>query len=78
MPTYDIKNTETGEEKEVIMSYDALQVYLDTHKEWKQVHLGASKIVSNTGSILGKTSDGWKDVLKGIKKGSGRGNTIKT
>ena len=76
MPTYDIKNSETGEEKEVIMSYDSLQVYLDTNPEWKQVHKSASTIVTHTGSILGKTSDGWKDVLKSVKKASGRKNTI--
>ena len=28
--------------------------------------------------MLSKTSDGWKDVLKKIKKGSGKGNTINT
>ena len=34
-------------------------------------------IISGTGSLLSKTSDGWKDHLKEIKKGSGKGNTIK-
>ena len=28
--------------------------------------------------VLARTSDGWKDHLKEIKKGSGRSNTIKT
>ena len=36
------------------------------------------KIVSGVGSLLSKTDDGWKDTLKRIKSGSGRGNTIKT
>ena len=35
-------------------------------------------IVSNQGSLLSKTSQGWKDNLNRIKKNSGRGNTIKT
>lgn len=34
-------------------------------------------IVSGQGSLLSKTSSGWKDKLKQIKKGSGAGNTIK-
>tara|TARA_Y100001938_G_C8056528_1_gene414688 strand:- start:920 stop:1075 length:156 start_codon:yes stop_codon:yes gene_type:complete len=34
-------------------------------------------IIGGTGSLLSKTSDGWKDHLKEIKKGSGKGNTIK-
>jgi len=35
-------------------------------------------IVSGVGSLIGKTDDGWKDNLKRIKSGSGKGNTIKT
>ena len=34
-------------------------------------------VVSSQGSLLSKTSDGWKDNLKIIKDKSGRGNTIK-
>ena len=34
-------------------------------------------VVSSQGSLLSKTSDGWKDNLKRIKDKSGRGNTIK-
>ena len=34
-------------------------------------------IVSQQGSLLSKTDDGWKDNLKRIKQNSGRGNTIK-
>jgi|TARA_R100001126_G_C4749171_1_gene112163 hypothetical protein len=32
---------------------------------------------SGVGSLLSKTDDGWKDRLKQIKDGSGKGNTIK-
>ena len=74
MPTYDVRNKETGEEREVIMSYDALQVLLS--EGWEQVHKSSATLVTHTGSILSKTSDGWKDVLKGVKKASGRKNTI--
>jgi hypothetical protein len=34
-------------------------------------------IVSQQGSLLSKTDNGWKDNLKRIKDKSGRGNTIK-
>ena len=75
MPTYDVRNKKTGEEKEVIMSYDALQVFI-SDSDWEQIHKSSARLVTHTGSILGKTSDGWKDVLKSVKKASGRKNTI--
>ena len=34
-------------------------------------------IVSNQGSLLSKTDNGWKDNLNRIKQNSGKGNTIK-
>ena len=34
-------------------------------------------IVSQQGSLLSKTDNGWKDNLKRIKDKSGKGNTIK-
>lgn len=37
---------------------------------------GTPSIVSQVGGTLSKTSDGWKDVLKKVKSGSGRNNTI--
>ena len=40
--------------------------------------IGAPKTVSQVGSTLSKTSNGWNDVLQKVKSGSGRGNTIRT
>ncbi len=78
MPTYDIKNVETGEEQEVICSYSSLQEKIASG-EWIQVHKGAVTLARDVGEgPLGKTSDGYKDLLKNIKRHSGRGNTIKT
>ena len=77
MPTYDIRNVETGEEKEVIMSYDALQVLI-AQGEWTQIHKSAVSLVAHTDGIMSKTSGDWRDLLKKIKKGSGRDNSIKT
>jgi hypothetical protein len=76
MPTYDIRNKETGEEKEVIMSYDALTVLLE--QGWEQVHKSAGSIISGTDGVLSKTSGDWRDLLKKVKRGSGRNNNINT
>jgi len=77
MPTYDMKNTKTGEVKEMFLKI-AEKEELVAAGEWEQVHFGSYSIVSHTGSIINKTSGDWKDLLKAVKKGSGRNNTIKT
>ena len=74
MPTYDIRNEETGEEREVVMSYDALQAML--REGWVQFHRSSAELVTHHGSIISKTSGDWKDLVKRIKKGSARDNTI--
>ena len=40
--------------------------------------LGTPGFVSLTGNVINKTSGDCKDLMKNIKKGSGRSNTIKT
>ena len=76
MPTYTLKDNKTGDTWEFFGSYEELQIALDEMPNVSQV-LSAPKIVSGTGSLLSKTDDGWKENLKRIKSGSGRGNTIK-
>ena len=76
MPTYLIKHTETEEEKEVFMSYGTLQEYLSVNPEWTQIHK-SSHIVSGTRDVFSRTDDGWKDLMKSVKKGSGSGDTIR-
>ena len=76
MPTYDMKNTKTGEVKEMILSICEKEEIVESG-EWELVHLQAMNIVRTTTSTLSKTSDAWKDHLKTIKKGSGSRNTIK-
>ena len=77
MPTYTIKNNETDEYFEVFCTYDDLKNMLNEDNTLSQV-IQAPKLVTQAGSTLSKTSDGWKDLLKTIKKGSGRGNTVNT
>ena len=57
------------------MSYDGLKEYIEENPEWHQVP-AAPKIVSGVKGVHSQTSDGFRDVLREMKKGSGRGNTI--
>lgn len=75
MPSYTMINKNTGEEKEMILSLSEREELLATG-EWDQ-KLSTAKFISQHGSTLSKTSDGWKDLLGKVKEGSGKGNTIK-
>ena len=78
MPTYTLKDTKTGEHWDVICSYAELQEVLDAQENVIRV-LSPPNFVSSTKTHANSnTSDGWKDLLGRIKKGSGRNNTIKT
>lgn len=75
MPTYTLRNKKTEETWQTICSYNELKDHI-LNDEVELVPV-MPNIVSGVGSLLGKTDDGWKDNLKRIKEGSGRGNTIK-
>lgn len=80
MPTYDLKNTETGEVKEFIVSISKKEEMIESG-EWTQVHTSVNNdsIISHRGEILARnTSSDWRNLLGKIKKGSGRNNTINT
>lgn len=77
MPTYDIRNTSTGEEKEIIVSYSKMREMVESG-EWEQIHKSPVTLVTHVGGTLRHTDDNFKDLLKNIKKHSGRGNTIRT
>lgn len=78
MPIYTFINRETGEEADrFFTSWTDKDKFLEENPQLKQ-KMVAPNMVSQVGSNLSKTSDGWKDLLKGIKKGSGRNNTINT
>lgn len=76
MPTYDLRNAETGEVEELIISHAEKVRLLDSGKYSGEV-FSAPKLLGHTNGMLSKTDDSWKDILKTIKKHSGRGNTIK-
>jgi len=75
MPLYTIVNRETEEEIEVQCTYDELQSRLEEDSNLFQ-KLSTPKLVSMVGHINSKTDDGFKDRLRTIKDGAGRGNTI--
>jgi|TARA_B110000881_G_scaffold199016_1_gene196260 hypothetical protein len=77
MPTYEVRDLKTGEDTEILCSHASLQEKIDSGR-FVQIHKSTANLISHHGSILGKTSDGWKDLNKRIKQGSGRGNSIKT
>jgi hypothetical protein len=70
-PTYLFRNDETGEEYEEFMSISALEVYLEENKHITQLVNGAPMIHSGRG--MGKPDDGFRDLLKHIKKGNQKG-----
>lgn len=69
MPLYTMKNTTTGEVKDMMMSISAMEELRATG-EWTQI-IGAPNLVTHTGNMINKTSDDWKSHLKNIKKASG-------
>lgn len=77
MPTYTLRDIKTNNEWDVVCSYDELQIILDEMPDVVKV-LSTPKIVTGVGSLHSKVPDGFKDKLNQIKKGSGKGNTIKT
>ena len=75
MPTYMLRNKRTDETWQVLCTYEEMKERLNDEVELVPVF---PNIVSGVGSLLSKTDDGWKDTLKRIKSGSGKGNSIKT
>lgn len=76
MPTYIVRNTKTDEEQHVFCSWDELQEMLNNDSTLAQV-ITAPGIVSGTGHSFNKAGDGWKDVLKKVKRGAAKGHTVK-
>lgn len=76
VPLYTIRDKNDKEEYNVFISYEELKSLLE---EGNIEHVYKPiKIVQGVGGVLSKTDDGWKEVLKKIKKGAGSKSTIKT
>ena len=71
MPTYKFLDNVTGEEHLDFMSISALDEYLTTNPHITQLVNGAPLISSGRG--MGKPENGFRDLLKDIKKRNQRG-----
>lgn len=76
MPTYKFLNNETNEEYEEFMTISALDEYLKNNPNVTQLVNGAPLISSGRG--MGKPDNGFRDLLKDIKKKNSRGITRST
>ena len=79
MPTYRFINNETGEEFEEFMTISALDDYLKDNPNLTQLVNGAPMLSSGRG--MGKPDNGFRDLLKDIKRNNSRGisrSTINT
>lgn len=75
MPRYTIIDTSDNTEYEIQCSWAELQTVLSENSNLKQ-GLSTPNFVTQTGNTISRTSGDWKDLLKKVKKGSGKGNTI--
>ena len=76
MPTYKFLNNETGEEHEEFMKISELDTYLEENPNLTQLVNGAPMITSGRG--MGKPENGFRDLLKDIKKRNQKGITRST
>jgi len=77
MPTYVFRNIETEEIEEHYMKISELDQFKDENPQLK-IQLQGMNMISDHKSTLTRAGGEWQDFMKQMKKGSGRGNTIKT
>lgn len=75
MPTYNFRNKETGEITEEFLRMSELDQYKQDNPHLEQAHVSAPAL-SYAGATT-KPSDGFRDVLKRIKKNN-QGSNINT
>ena len=69
MPTYPIKNNQTGEEKELIMSMKEYDQWRKDNPEWdKDWSKGSGGVVSAVGDVYSRTDGGWNEVLSRVSE----------
>lgn len=76
MPNYTFRDQTTGDVSEVTLRISELDSFKSDNPHLTQVHLTAPKLARDAGNL--KPDDGFRDVLKSIKKASGRGANINT
>ena len=76
MPTYSFENEKSGEQKEVLITYEEKQKFLKDNPDWKYVIAAPGLSYQGAVSPIKKAGTEWNDVLKNIKKNSAKDNTI--
>ena len=77
MPTYIIKDNETGHEQQILMRISEMEELLKTNPSKSLVHRGAAATVSGVAHGKNKPDDSFRDILRTIKKNNRR-STIDT
>jgi len=77
MPTYVYRNTETGELEEHIHKISEMDSFTAANPHLTR-QIQSFGTIRGTGVGKSKPDDGFRDVLKSIKKASGKGSTINT
>ena len=75
MPVYTVKNKETEEVVDINCPYAELEEFLRENQEWTRL-LKMPATIGGTVSTLRQAGGDWQDMLKKIKKSSGKDNTI--
>lgn len=77
MPTYNFYNTKTKKEETHFMSISELDSFAKTNPHLHQC-LSTPAIADPSRLGIRKPDSGFRDVLKRVKKASGRNNTVNT
>jgi hypothetical protein len=77
MATYTFYNTKTEEYSDISMAMSELDTFKENNKHLNQIP-SMTAIADPTRLGLRKPDAGFRDVLKRVKKASGRGNKINT
>ena len=75
MPVYTVKNAKTEEYMNMNCPYSELKNFLQENEEWSQVFKMPATVTGRM-STHRMAGEGWQDVLKKVKKSSGRDNKI--
>lgn len=77
MPTYSFYNTKNKKYIDISMPMSELDIYTENNKHLN--HIPSMTAIADPSRLgLRKPDAGFRDVLKRVKKASGRGNTINT
>lgn len=78
MPTYTYLNNETNELEEHIHKISEMDSFLESNPHLTRQVTAPQGFIRGTGVGKTRPDDGFRDVLKSIKKASGRNSTINT